>query len=439
MFQSESILTQVRQTLLSVLEDERATIWVGYSGGMDSTVLLHCVKELNLSNVVKAIHVNHQLSANASTWSQHCQNFTSKHDIPLICEDVDVINTGKGLEQAARESRYQVYAKHMQPGDVLLLGHHLDDQLETFHYRLIRGAGLTGLLGIRPVREFSNGKIVRPLLSVSRAEVEGYAQKAGLDWVEDESNSDESYDRNFLRNQIFPLIRERWPHFAQKWLQANTWLVEANELLEEYAEEDLERLGYREERLGSSISLDLLMKLSSKRQKTILRRWVAKSGYTAPSVAHLEQLSMFHAEQDKEPALAWGQCELRRYAARLYLLSRLTGVSTSLHCINSHRVSLPGGGVLSLPKSLDLTSLSIRFRQGGERCKPLARNHSQQLKKLLQEYKLEPWLRDRVPLLYASDELIAVGDLFVCESSLSDAFSIDELSWFYDLKSNEKT
>ena len=465
MFDPNTILTDLQRLLPEFdfgSEGDERVIWIGYSGGLDSSALLHAVANLPLHHKVKAIHVNHQISKNAESWQQHCKLFADRLNVELVVERVDVVNQGKGIEEAARELRYTMYQRHLNEGDILLLGHHLNDQVETLLYRLMRGAGLRGMAGMPVIRGlpvesrqksvlFIDGsqdestqtaKLLRPLLNVSRSELRQYAQRNNLSWIDDESNEDNRYDRNYLRNQVIPTIQSRWPDFIRKWRDSINWLAEANTLLDEYTREDLQRLECRTERLGESLALSSLKNLSSIRQKQVIRYWVRQNGYNAPENAHLSQLTIFFdANHDQQPELVWGDCELRRFQGRLYLLPALPPFDATFvdirHSMTSgeySRIVLPDGAWLSLPSkwlgNLSL-ALTVSFRQGGERCQPLSRPRSQTLKKLFQEYQLEPWLRERVPLISLKGQLVAVGDLFMCVNSTDEQCDLQQIGWGY--------
>lgn len=406
--------------------------YVGFSGGLDSTVLLHALCALQLPIAIKAVHINHQISPNADSWQTQCAACCAALDIPFIAEKVTVTNQGRGIEDAARAARYGVFEKYLAVNDVMLTAHHADDQAETLLLRLIRGTGPRGLAAMAQTRALGNGVLHRPLLHFSRADLEAYAHAHQLRWVDDESNSDIHYDRNFLRTHIMPLLQKRWPQFTQKWQQTAELCAENEALLEEIAAQDLVHSQLREERLGSSISLVEFLSLSNVRQQNAVRCWLRLRGFTIPEQQHWQQLyqQLETARPDSEMDVSWGNVSLRTYQQRLYALPVAffaAGLRSSApaFAITSAKEKIPlqwghlqldiaaaGAGVDRI-KILQ-SELHIAYRQGGERCKPAQRNHSQTLKRLLQEYALEPWLRDKIPLVYCGDELVAVGDLWVC-------------------------
>ena len=410
---SIDILTQVSSRLESLVRHDQDKIWVGYSGGLDSTVLLHAATKL-FDGCVAGIHVNHQLSSNAKYWEKHCADFADKLGIELIVERVDVDSSNKGLEAEARIARYRAYEKHIRPGEGLLLGHHQDDQAETFFLRLMRGAGIDGLSGISAQRKHKHFFIARPLLDISKTDLKDYAERHGLTWVEDESNGEEDFDRNYLRNTIIPQFAQRWPAIVAKVTHAQAWLSESKTLLDTYADEDLGLLGERAEKVGRSICLNQLQRMDWLRRKHVLRRWVACFGNNQISANQLEQVEkLIDAKRDANPEIIWGDTTFRRFQQRLYLIPKFENVSDRTISISGSVSALPNGFALTLPKSWLNQAVEVRFRSAGLRCHPVGREHSQSLKKLLQEYAVPPWLRDQVPLIYIDGSLVAVGDYFV--------------------------
>ena len=422
--------------------------YVGYSGGLDSHVLLHALVNLLGCESVTAIHINHQVSPNANNWQQHCQAQCDELGVRLVAETVTVENTGQGFEQAAREARYSVFEKKLKQSDLLLLAHHADDQVETVLYRLLRGTGTKGLAGIPMNRPLGQGEILRPLLPFPRLELEGYAEAQDLEWIEDESNEDITFDRNFLRKKVVPVLAERWPDYAARVTHSAALCAETDQLAIILAAQDLAAVYERSERIGWSIALEPFMALDVSRQANLLRHWAGQ--HQLPQPGHRIVDTVLHellpARQDAEPLVSWGGVQLRRYQKHLHLLPEssipLMGGSESEQLSGplekellgkeliwdaQSDLVLPDGSELSMIKEqgkglrIPNEGVSVRFRSGGERCKPAGRNGSNTLKKLFQEYGLEPWLRNRVPLIYVQDQLAAVGDLWVC-----DEFSVTE-------------
>jgi tRNA(Ile)-lysidine synthase len=401
--------------------------WIALSGGLDSCVLLHSLAALHLPVTLHALHINHQISPNANMWQAHCADMCAHLNIAFTAVKVDVKNSGRGIEDAAREARYAVFEQHIKEGDYLLTAHHADDQAETLLLRLMRGTGPRGLAAMAQQRSLGQGTLFRPLLNVSRAELEEYARTEGLSWVNDESNADDHYDRNYLRNHVMPLLRERWPAFAGKW-QQTAELCAANEsLIEELAAQDLLLADFKPALVGTSISLAYAESLSVARRHNLIRNWLRGQGLSTPEQQHLQQIEqqIIDGRQDAETQVSWGDVSLRVYRQRIYALPLTDLPSVPDSPLEfAPAVNLKAGFQFAFDylessgKPLlnpNLLNLHLRFRQGGERCRPAGRAHSQTLKRLLQDYGVEPWLRESLPLVYSNDELVAVADLWVCE------------------------
>lgn len=422
---------------------------VAFSGGVDSTVLLHglvaavtqSLIPYSLSSIV-AIHINHQLSPQSDVWQQHCQQYAEGLGVTFYSENVTVVSSGKGVESAARDARYQVFEHFLQEDDCLLLGHHQDDQAETVLLRLFRGAGVKGLSAMprsRPIIPCTSSLttrqplLARPLLSLSQEIITTYAQQHQLFWVEDESNQSDRYDRNFLRNKVIPLLMPRWPAIVSQLSKTAETMTQTNVLLAEVAEEDLQQLDHQKARTGFSIDCVLLSRLSLPRKNNVLRHWCEKVAYAPPDndqLGQIEQQFLSRSASFSSACVSWGSYELRQFSGRLYLMQAVPKFSRTsvVEWDGVTDLDLQEAGVLRVSSSDSLTPnketaqtgicikqqpYQIRWRQGGERCTPSHRDHSQTIKKLLQEYGLETWLRDRVPLIYTGDELVAVGDLWV--------------------------
>ena len=414
--------------------------WVlAYSGGMDSHVLFHLLAGVHrqLSEPkpeLLALHINHGLQLEAESWQQHCELEAKKLNTPFSSVRVDLSADGEAaghehlgnLEERARNARYGVFESKLCEGDLLLLAHHLDDQLETFMQRLLRGSGVSGLTAMPRERSLGKAVLLRPLLGVSRADLKVYAQKNKLCWVEDSSNVDERFDRNYLRHSIMPLIESRWPAYRTTLNRAVSHIAEADGLLKELAIADLPQLKAGAYPWGGySISCEGLNSLAADHQCNALRFWMNSCAMPSPCAEHLVDIIAFASlAADSQPLLRLGDIEVRRYRDALVFMPCLAEVdlSKSYAIAAGDTLNVEGLGRLSLPRSNQgervkvIGDLTLRFRQGGERCQPAARAHSQSLKKLLQEYQVPPWLRDRVPLLYSGDTLIAVADLWVCKA-----------------------
>lgn len=437
------------QQQLNILQAQRPVKrWVlAFSGGMDSSVLLHAMKRLSLavpSQEVVALHINHQLSDYAADWQQHAQAFAKSLGVKFYCESVAVTECGRGLEDAARQARYGVFEHFLQPNDVLLMGHHSDDQVETMLLRLMRGAGPAGLAGIRAQRTVGAGLLFRPLLELSRQQLHQYAMQHNLSWVEDDSNTDTRFDRNYLRAEVLPKLAERWPGYQTRWQQSAHHCAQQAQNQDDVLAALLPSLDPRAERLGVSVSLDALQALAPEQQLSLLRYWLAQTGIQAEFAALKEvqqQLLLGRADSKAEVRIGVVSCgpkDMCRFNNRLYLLDVLPPLPADSDLktltLGESAVALPLGQLIYCSASAGAASalagrrIECRFRRGGERCKPAGRQHSQTLKKLLLEYRLEPWLRPYVPLIYIDGELAAVAGLWVCEDFV-DTLAPVQLQW----------
>lgn len=421
----QALLPLLTQQLTETAVRQPVSRWVvAYSGGLDSTVLLHALAQLTPSQPVLALHINHQLSQYADQWQLQAQSFCQSLGLEFRAERVDVVESGRGLEDAARRARYEVFERTLESGDVLLMAHHSDDQVETMLLRLMRGTGPEGLAGIKAERSLAAGRLLRPLLSMTRLQLEGYAAAAKLSWVEDDSNSDTRFDRNYLRAEILPQLAQRWPGFQSRWQQAADHCDNLVGAQSQVLDDLLSRCDASRERWGQSVDLKAVTELEASQQLSLLRHWLQGQSLN-PELAQLQQLQqqIVLGRADAAAEIQIGSGRLRRSNGRVYLTGALpelpsAGLGFDLNLQNgAASLALPLGELrVSVERELPqpYQSLRVQFRRGGERCQPYQRRRSQTLKKLLQEYQLEAWLRPFVPLVYAGDELVAVADLWKC-------------------------
>ena len=403
--------------------------YVAFSGGLDSTVLLHLVNNWCQSHPgapeLHAWHVNHGMQELADQWQSHCASVCAAWGIPLRTDCAAVEESGKGSEAAAREARYAVFQEGLVEGDVLLMAHHLDDQVETFFLRLMRGAGLQGLSAIPAQRLLGACELGRPLLDVSRDSLQAYALDRGLKYVDDPSNRDVSLDRNFLRQQVLPLLGERWSGYRQTVSRSSAHIASALSTLEHNLPHPVTVYST----LGDpGIPMQVLASGARDVAAIRLRSWLRSRGLTMPNRAVVDEFLRQLAEgaEESSPRLHCGNYGLQRYGDAVYQLpapwkepplDRLTLSPGSSHAVD-------GVGMLSLiPASSDGIvmaedeTLDVVWRRGGERCRPQGRAHSQSLKKLYQAKAVPTWWRERIPLLFMDGEMLAVGDLWFCEST----------------------
>jgi tRNA(Ile)-lysidine synthase len=427
-------VTESLQAALKECGATSAALCVAFSGGRDSTVLLHSLAQLQLGAPLRAMHIDHALHRDSEGWAEHCRQLARQLQVPLQVVRVKVAIGTSGPEAAAREARYEALRVALKPGEYLLTAHHRDDQLETVLLRLMRGSGPVGIAGIRTLIPFAPGYLLRPLLELSGADIARYGAKHGLAWLEDPSNADAGYDRNYLRHEVIPGLSRRWPAAAQVAARAARLGEEAAELLDELAVQDA--VGIVQ---GDALELAGLRQLSGSRQRNLLRSFLRQQGLAVPGEAALHEglAQLLQARADSAPRLAWPGGELRRYRERLYLLrSHPDAVAPPASLTWDTRRPLDLG---PLAGSLDWQAapgalghgpadLTVRFRSGGERL----RKHGchVRLKNLFQEAGIVPWMRPHVPLLYAGEELLTVGDLWYSDQWAHQAWAAGaKLRW----------
>jgi tRNA(Ile)-lysidine synthase len=396
-------------------------LWVAYSGGLDSHVLLHLLAQSDLQ--LRAIHINHGLNPDADYWAEHCQNICKALDVPCDVIKVKVqVAARESLEAKARTARYQAIIDTIAPDDVVLTAQHADDQAETLLLQLLRGSGVAGLAAMPK----DKGWLVRPLLAYTRAELYEYAQAAKLKWIEDSSNADTRFDRNFLRHEIMPRLQQRWASVSHIISRAASHQAEANELIQDLAELDLQHC---QGNTFDQLCLDSLSELSSARQSNVLRFWIKKLALPSPTTKQLQQIlnNLITAKADSQPLVSWQGAEIRRYRHNLFAMPPLPSSTKTIKWLfptPSPRLPLGNlkltqGKGLALPKG---TELEIRFRQGGEVIR--LNKHQRVVKKLLQAAGLPPWQRKFIPLIYLENVVIAIPGIGV-----ADGFIAEENGW----------
>ena len=383
---------------------------VGYSGGLDSTVLLHALAKAHPARV-RAIHVHHGLHADADDWAGHCQHTCDALGLPLTIARVDVVDVDAGPEAAARAARHRAFEAHLQVGEWLALAHHRDDQAETFLLRALRGSGPDGLAAVRPWRRFGDGWLWRPLLELPQAALRAYAEANALDWVDDPSNASSQFDRNFLRNEVMPVLRQRWPQADAAFARAARWQQQANTALQATDADDFDAA-------SSPLPLMRLRALSPLQRARSFRAWTSQLGWPPPPARAIEWLE---AELAKPPTDGASKCRwdgalLRRWRDALYPDDDASPLPADLD------IEWDGRDELILPNGLRWTlagavgfeaPLHVGPRLGGERIQLPGRQHRHLLKHVLQDRGLPPWRRAAIPLLFDVDgELLAAGDIY---------------------------
>jgi len=407
---------------------------IAFSGGLDSTVLAHALANLKhhdeqfAGREILAVHIDHGLQPESAGWAEQCRKMAAALEIEFRSLSVTVqMESGKGPEASARDARYSALHAELGKDDWLLSAHHREDQAETLLLNLIRGSGPAGVAGIGSLRRFGPGWLVRPMLNVDRADILKYASEESLSWVEDPSNRDRRFDRNFLRHDVLPRLKSRWPDIAARLQRSAGHAGEASQLLVELAEIDVATLGSRTDRLP----IDALLKLSAARRRNVIRYALRDRGLSTPTAMQLERImnEVIPARVDAQPLVTWPGASVRRYRNGLYLLPENLAEAVESCQLEGDELQLGGGlGMLKfesgaeagLSKSLVDSGLSVKPRVGGERFLPYRQSHTRELKKLLQEEGIVPWMRDRLPLVYSGDRLVAVGDLWLAADAVSE-------------------
>jgi tRNA(Ile)-lysidine synthase len=406
---------------------------LAFSGGLDSCVLLHLLFQVNkiLPFQLSAQHVHHGLSPNADLWASTCENICKQLNVPLTTTKVQVKNEGLGIEAAARQARYhallQSEVDFIHP-DFILLAHHQDDQAETFLLQLARGAGVKGLAGMAAV----SGQLLRPLLDVPRKTLQEYAKQHRLAWVEDESNADSKFDRNFIRHEILPAMTKQYPAIRQTISRSAQHMAEANDLLEEIAAADVQSCLQ-----DKTLNLRQLKQLSTPRIHNALRWWLLENQCNLPSAAQLQQITqqLFNAKTDATVKIKVSATHtLQRYRDRAFLLMDNSATpAINLLWQGEEMLRLPDGSQLLFTKvfgqgfalnRVPNIKLRIRNREGGERFRPELGRPSRSLKTVLQTCEIPPWQRAQLPLIFMDETLVLIPDVGV---DVSYKANLDEM------------
>ncbi|MBI6548958.1 tRNA lysidine(34) synthetase TilS [Xenorhabdus lircayensis] len=430
-------MTTTHEPLLTTLAEQigpHKKILVGFSGGLDSTVLLHLLVRLRAEYqqlgcdpiALRAIHIHHGLNPKADSWVEHCRQICVGWQVDYRIERVRLDICQNGIEAAARDARYQSFQRELQPDEILITAQHLDDQAETFMLALKRGSGPAGLSSMPSCMPFAETTLIRPLLNASRAELEEYIQAQGLQWIEDDSNQDDRYDRNFLRLHVMPLLNQRWPHFPQAVSRSADLCGEQERLLDELLSDSLNSLTT----LEGAISIPPLGNCSEAKRNALLRRWLNQCGVKMPAREQLQRIwsEVALARQDAEPRFRLGQYDIRRYRQQLWLVPQYQLLAGAILEWDIEQELVLPDGLGTLIRSEE-NGIKVRAPDGNEQVtirfgvqgnvSIVGRQHSRHSKKLWQELGVAPWLRERTPLLYYDEKLIAALGFFVTKEGQS--------------------
>ncbi len=408
---------------LTPVVPEGGSILLGLSGGVDSVVLLYLLHQLSsrYSWRLSALHVHHGISPQADAWAAFCADLCARCGIPLQIVHVDIAPLREmGIEAAARKLRHEALSR--QPVDFIALAHHLDDQAETLLLQLLRGAGVKGASAMPMIKDTSPPPILlRPLLDISRSALLDYAQQHALQWVEDDSNADDAYPRNFLRHRVLPLLEQRFPAYRETLARSARHFAEAAILLDELAVQDANMsIHFLEGEGEPSLEVARLQTLSQPRAKNLLRYFLATQGAPIPDSTRLEEMlrQLCHARSDAAVRITFGDWQVRCYRGKVYAFPMLPEPDTEF-CApwrGEAALALPElGGTLHFEacmgyglslKKLQQATVTVRLRRGAEHIRPDNKRPTRTLKNLLQEHGIPPWQRDTLPLLFCGGELV---------------------------------
>lgn len=411
---------QVKNAITAYVDDNKTSFTVALSGGIDSVVLLHVMDALKTEIPqlqLTARYVNHGLSDYACDWQQFCAQLCNSLSVPFQAISVVIDNKPRtSLEALARDVRYQALDEQSPKGSIILLGQHLNDQLETFMLRLKRGSGLQGLASMRQSRTLNSGRIcTRPLLHVTRQEIENFAKEQGISHITDDSNSDERFDRNFIRQQIIPLLAERFTGFEKSAARSIGLLQQQQDVLDEYTQIDLSHCQTNQR----ALSCQLLTDFSTARQANVLRAWLGQFSAHPPSQKQTEQIlnQGLTAKIDAQLLVQLSDGQVRRHQGYLYFVTETIGCKEQE--LNSDVTRLSDGTKLILKhgegirKPFADEQVSVRFNCLQARIKPVNKPGSNSLKHWFKDAKVAPWLRAHVPLIFYNDELVQVSGYFI--------------------------
>lgn len=398
---------------------------VAYSGGGDSQALLHALKNGGAGDrPLIAVHINHGMQTMAAQWSEFCADNCKKWDIPFELIHIDVCpHKNESPEACAREQRYAALRSIMRKGDGLLTAHHADDQAETLLIQLLRGSGPAGLAAMPRIVPYGDGWHVRPLLPLKRIALRNYLEHINLDWIEDPSNRSQAPTRNYLRHNVLPILEKRWPSVVKTLGRVANQQAETQALLSYLGRQDLELVTSDN---PGVLLVSKLRTLPKARLHNAVRVWISGKGLPLPSSRRLSSLKqILEARSDSQAELCWQGAELRRYRDELFIDRPLEPHDPTQIIEWDPRYPLSVASLNILLNSTDLhsdvrslklsgTRLTIRFRKGGERCKTSPYGPNRKLKSLFQDAGVPPWRRDRIPLLYADEDLIEVIGYWVC-------------------------
>lgn len=421
---SNKAAADIRESLrLFFLQNPQIEHWiVAYSGGLDSSLLLKLCSQILPSDRLSALHINHQLQSASDQWESFCAECSAQWGVPFESQKVTCDSSS---EESARQARYDAFIQRLNPNEGLLLAHHLDDQAETVLFNLFRGSGVNGLSGMVSNRTVGKGELFRPLLNRSKQEIESAARELHIAWVDDPSNLDTGYTRNWIRNELAGVLSDQWPDWKTKLAKTAVRMSEASELVETLAQIDLGRCQLEKDIL----SLTALSQLSLARKKNVIYHWLNLAGHRVGSEKQLEAIALLDLKTIGE--WQFSKVILRAYDEKLYLspvveIQQLEPLNWAL----SDDYVIFGSGQLracraemGLPPNMQLT---IRTRIPGESVYIESRGGHVSVKKLMNEHRIPPWLRESWPIVCSLDQVVAIPGIWLDEKvSVKDGFLLN--------------
>lgn len=402
---------------------------VSFSGGMDSTVLLHQLIQIknlyNLNIKIRAMHIHHGLSIFADSWLKHCHQQCKNWNVPFIFKHINIKNNNIGIEAYARNIRYEILFKNLNKKEILLTGHHINDQCETFFLALKRGSGPYGLSSMPDIRYINNKILLRPLINQSFNKIIYWAKYYNLKWVEDNTNQNLKLERNFLRKEVLPIIYNRWPYFSNAVYRSASICREQEKLIDDLLSDDLKKIIKKD---GSFIT-DTLKKMNNNKRNALLRRWIILIIKIVPSYKILKIIwkELINSRIDRSPILKIGNYEIRRYKNTIHLVV----ISSCLKNIIIEwknpfkKILLPqniGCLILNYKHGKEIRKpninekITIRFNCNLEYIKILERNKIFKIKKIWKEFFIPVWKRNKIPMLFYNEKLISFIGLFITQN-----------------------
>jgi len=411
----ESRLYEQLNNSLQLLPASVKRLVLAFSGGIDSCVLLHLLSQRKSEFEILIWHVNHGLIENADEMEMFCEQKVTEYGLELNLSHLHLDGDGSNIEARARIARYQIFTDALGARDCLLTAHHADDQAETFFLNLLRGSGSAGLRGIAAFKWLSKTPMLRPLLSISRADLEHFAEQHQLNWFEDPSNQSERFNRNYLRSQVMPVIKNRWPGYLQSIASVCAIQSETQDLLDDIARQDYQLCQQKTGFHAVSLNRNSIDTLSNSRQKNLIRYWLRDQQWESLSQRKLEELvRQLGISQNNSPVIWSKNYCIRAYQDKLFIVphSVLVKINDSFVIENDRNQNI-GQISLNLNKQMIIDrfkikdcnqSIEIKFRTNLDDGKSMRHR----LKHLFQKNRVPPWLRDQTPLVYIDDELIGI-------------------------------